>query len=307
MSLKTIDPGDLIDRDHDQEAFRELLRCKEDVRVFTITDKGGRGKSALLRRLAYNCEFEEPKTPSALILLDDLPDATPFKFVVKLWESLKDQVEFPDYEVLSGLYAKRDFSAFATEAPTFVSSMNFSGSQFQAGSRVENNSIKISGEKQTVNIAVSDWNPEQFEIARERCVNVFLKELREACPNRTIVLFLDAWERGNDTLRDFILKRLLHACIFDSPNSPPKLVVVIAGRDVPNFQARLRDRYPRFVRPGGSLKGWSSEHVLAFLKLYGFPDISEKRAAFLAAELEDGASLLDVKLFIENYVNKRAD
>src|SRR5262249_40524260 len=120
MSWKTIDPGDLIDRDHDQEAFRELLRCKNDVRVFTIKDEGGRGKSALLRRLAYNCEFEEPKTPSALILLDDLPDATPFKFVVKLWDSLKDQVTFPEYEFLSDRFAKRDFSAFGAESPTFV-------------------------------------------------------------------------------------------------------------------------------------------------------------------------------------------
>ena len=71
MAEAEYDPARCINRLAEQELFKRLLPCQDSVRLLTICDRGGRGKSALLGRLQYICKWEIiPRIPCCRITLD---------------------------------------------------------------------------------------------------------------------------------------------------------------------------------------------------------------------------------------------
>jgi hypothetical protein len=83
------DPRDLIDREAEQELFQVLVSFTSPARMLTICDKGGRGKSSLLKSLQYNCRYKiKPAVPACLIELDHLEEPSLFVFVAKVVEGL---------------------------------------------------------------------------------------------------------------------------------------------------------------------------------------------------------------------------
>src|ERR1051325_9382525 len=81
-----------IDRKAEQELFRKMLRLDAPARVLFISDKGGRGKSHLLKRLEYICKWEED-IPCSRVELKELQNPSPLALIKKIRDDLKLELE----------------------------------------------------------------------------------------------------------------------------------------------------------------------------------------------------------------------
>src|SRR2546425_11833274 len=113
------DPRNLIDRQAEQELFRDLVSFTSPARMLTICDKGARGKSSLLKRLQYNCKYEiKPPVPACMVALDQLANTSRFELINKIRDDLKG-VTFPKFDKLNNARIAHDFAPF--ELRTFES------------------------------------------------------------------------------------------------------------------------------------------------------------------------------------------
>jgi hypothetical protein len=83
-----------------------------------IGDKGGRGKSHLLKRLQFKCKYEfRPPVPACLVALDQLADTSKFGLVMEIREEFRG-VSFPKFDRLNYACLDNNFDAFTNIDPT---------------------------------------------------------------------------------------------------------------------------------------------------------------------------------------------
>jgi hypothetical protein len=309
MTVSKLNPRDHIDRHAEQELFRQLASFDSAARMLTICDRGGLGKSSLLKRLRYNCQREfRPPVPACLIELDKLQDPSHFAFVSGIVEELSSVRfakfnEFDNARVFkiaaafedSGDYRSRGLDIRASARAGTVAPGGLSaGVAVQHAERVD-----LSGER-------PEFTEEQERRARLRCVEAFFDDLRTICAAQPIVLLLDAWERCNIKLRDWILDELLgnHVLHPDSSLRPDKLGIVIAGRPY-HPSSTPEGLRPDELRPFfdsqaeleacvlsiASLSEWDEEHISEFLALNGLDEPSQEDIFFIKFKLRKGWSL----------------
>jgi len=309
------DPRDLIDRHAEQELFRNLMTFTSPARMLTIRDKGGRGKSSLLKRLKYNCQYEiRPPIPVCLIELDRIEDPSPFPFVLQVVEGFKIPDRFAKFRQLNEARTLRDFSIFSVGDDVRYRDPR-TPANVQASAKVEG-SIGEGGlaagfyadtiEKAYFQNANPEFTPEQEQLARQRCVEAFFEDLRTICAAEPMVLILDAWERCNLELRQWVTDELLakHCCHADHHLRPDKLAIVVASRPYDpattrqglrpdEFRPLFRDEqeHGATVLSIKSLSEWEREHVSAFMENNGFEQPSEDDISVIQARLKAGWSL----------------
>jgi hypothetical protein len=324
-----LDPRDLIDRLAEQEVFTEILPGPgEDnaasARVLTICDKGGRGKSALLARLLYNCRYEvKPPASGCLIPLDQLIDPAPFSFIKQIYDGLMPvpgddiKARFAKFKQLNEARELRDFSLFGSPPSWPPSGPGLFGSSqtgpMGPGARSAGLSIEEIAHVETQNIYSQfqrlEFTEEQERRAQEKCVEAFFEDLRTVCATQTIVVLLDAWERCNVKFQRWITDVFLgNYCLHPDKNlRPARFAIVIAGR--PFFQPDepyglradefrpLFDTHAEFetmVRDRRSLSEWEHDHVEQFMINNGCPAPSGEEIAVIQAKLKTGWSLLQI-------------
>jgi hypothetical protein len=318
-----LDPRSLIDRQVEQEVFTELLPGPSQVnassaRVLVIGDRGGRGKSALLRRLLYNCRYEiKPPVNGCLISLDNLEDTSPFAFIKALHDGLKPVPDvdvrdrFAKFKQLNEARASKDDGAFRSQ-PAWSLGQGIVGTSLagtmapgarNAGVSIEAPNIRTQNIYQSGQAA--DWTAEQEYRAREKCIDAFFEDLRAVCATHAIVVLLDAWERCNIELREWIRDVFLgDRCLHPNPNlRPARLSIVIAGRHYdPKTPYGLRvdefrplfgsqQEYEAMVRDRRSLSDWDYEHVKQFMVNHGLDAPSDLEVAMIQEKLKQGRSL----------------
>lgn len=304
-----LDPRNLIDRHAEQTLFRELVTCETDARMLTICDRGGRGKSSLLRRLRFNCHWEiHPPVPCCLIELDQIEpspwgfaQAVASGFTVRA-QSIRDQ--FAKFEKLDLARTKKDFTPFdegdgppAVHTAAADSPARLSG--HAAADHVQGDNIGVFVERYEVQNA--EFTQDQERRARERCVEALFDDLRVMSAKQPMVLLLDVWERCNLELRDWIFGHVLGNHLFnESPNlRPEKLSVVIAGRPYePGVHGLMEDEFrPLFASDAAydaaaksikSLSEWDSNHVQEFMKINGRPEPTEAEVNLIREKLAAG-------------------
>jgi len=319
--MNEFDPRDLIDRHAEQELFRNLVTFKSAARMLTIRDKGGRGKSSLLKRLRYNCQYEMmPPIPVCLIELDRMDDPSPFPFVVQVVEGLNIWDRFAKFRQHNEARTLRDFAVFSSG-----SDMKYRESRILAnihgGANVEGpvaeEATIIGTYVDKLNIQNPEFTEEQEQLARQKCAEAFFEDLRTICAAEPMVLILDAWERCNLELRQWIRDEFLakHCCHFDRNLRPDKLAIIVASRPYepantrqglrPNeFRPLFKDEHDHetTVLSIKSLSEWDKEHVSAFMQNNGCPEPSEEEISFIQSRLKVGWSLEKILTLIDEYL-----
>ena len=269
MAEKNFDPKKFIDREFEQELFEELLQLKDNARILAIQDnKGGMGKSQLLEQFRYRCRTVRPRTPVSLIALDQLPGDSPLDLINMVVQHLSNfGVDFPEFNRYESARISKDFTPIRA-------SIYLQGATFR-----EAKDVMIAGtatrvqQAATVNIGtvVVEFTPEQERKAQEVCLRAFFDDLKKHCAREQIVLMLDAYEKCPKAIKDWIEDWLLEQFFFDFEHRPERLILVIAGREILNFEMRWSaEDCKETVRSVKALGQWTQRHVEECLRVYGF-------------------------------------
>jgi hypothetical protein len=259
------DGGQVIDRDAEAELFRELLQFTDQRRLFLISDKKHRGKTTLLRKLKYHCDWSSPRTPCALVRLDDLQDNHPYALVEALYDQLQVAgVTLQSFESARAAIRRRDPSHFAVQGSAHFGGAYITGGQ-QAGAIAN-----VEGGVGTLvlNPATVNWDPGMETLAREEAIREFFRELREVCRTQTVVCLVDTVDdQANRKLVDFVLEKFVRGQLLGAQDPPDRLLLGLAGRSEQSLFQPYRRNYPQRVHSLEGLGAWSNEHVRAFLEL----------------------------------------
>jgi len=282
-----------IDREVEREIFHQMLSFKNNARLLTFRDNGGRGKSALLKQLQYECRYIED-IPASLISFDGFIVAG-FDLVKAIREDLKKfgSIEFNKFDTLDNARMLKDPAPFTD----LVSSD--SGVVKAEQAEVKDRAI-VAGRVDLIiqNVERStlkqheQWPNEDYEeFAREHCIAAFFEDLKNICKEKPVVILLDAWERCEETLQGWILQPMLQNLCFDVSERPAKLIFVLAGRTMPPLKEKLRDSYSNLVVSREKLSEWSFEHMKEFLKAHGYMSLDDETISILTRQVNEGKSL----------------
>jgi hypothetical protein len=264
------DPNKFIDREFEMELFERMLRFESNARILAICDSSGMGKSLLLEMFRYRCRTVQ-RIPVSLIKLNELPDETPLALARAVTRDLRGfQVSFPTFEQYETARVGGDFAAirvaFRLDRASF------------AGAEVRMAGVNIERAGPVTVTPSGALSPEQDAWARDVCLRAFLDDLRAASVERPVVVLLDAYEHCHQNvpaLRDWLLETLLDKTCFDPAQRPARLLLVLAGRELPTFTSRWTpDECATVVESVAQLRKWERRHVAEWLHLYrpGCPD-----------------------------------
>jgi hypothetical protein len=318
--MRDLRPEDHIDRVAEQELFSNLTTYQTPARILMICDQGGQGKSSLLKRLRYNCQYKiKPSVACCLLELDKLGDPSPFAFVREVVNGSSGRGEnipslFAKFNHLNGARMAKDFTPFEDDSRTFrTRDPRLIGIATVGGSNFGTN-IGINVEGDYIAPGAAEFTEEQDKRARDRCVDAMFDDLRSICATRPMVLLLDSWERCNLSLRDWIFEEMLgnHVLSLDVNLRPDKLAIVIAGRPYVPGQAQYGLRHDEFrglfdtdedfaecVLSIKSLSEWESEHIRTFMVINGYPEPTEDDVNYIRGLLRKGKSLEKIVSLIE--------
>ncbi|MGH9840615.1 MAG: hypothetical protein ACREEM_17700 [Blastocatellia bacterium] len=308
---KEFTPDKLIDREAEQEIFEKLLLHEDDARLLTISDQGGQGKSALLKRLHYNC-FYWKEMPVCLIELQHREDRGPFQIVEEIRNDFRanfPRLQFKEFDYLNARRMDQEPSAFGVGSGAVQGSIQGTVNAQTATLGGSNNLVAGVGLQNVEKVIINPnspavWTPDREEDARNQCVTAFFKDLKVICLEETVVLLLDTWDGcKNDKLRNWILKVLLWQHCFDLENRPGRFVLVLSGREegFPNFKSILKDRYSTFVRSIESLGEWNEKHVKEFLIVHGYDQVGDLEVQLICAKIKKGWPLETALRFVADY------
>jgi hypothetical protein len=116
-----------------------------------------------------------------------------------------------------------------------------------------------------------ELTPDQELVAQEVSIQALFDDLRPVCAERPVVLLIDAYEKGSDALKDWLVEYLLERQFFDLERRPARLLLVVAGRDIPAFNRHWSAEDCRsIVRSVDELGKWTRDHVEECLRVHGF-------------------------------------
>jgi hypothetical protein len=266
MIERSFDLEKFIDREFEQELFENLLRLHDDSRILAICAGGGMGKSSLLEKFQYRCRVVRPRIPVSLVPLDQLPGASPLAIIRLI---VRD---------LSALGA--DFSMFtqyerARLAGDFLSIralIDLDRASFRDASDVHIRGINVERtERVFITGRVTKLTAEQDSVAQEASASAFFADLKHHCTDHTTVIMLDAYERCDKQIQKWILEHFLEQVCFNVEQRPMRLVVVIAGRELPNFKYHWApEDCLSIVRSVNQMSTWERKHVEECLRVHGY-------------------------------------
>jgi hypothetical protein len=293
MVFKTSIPTEsIIDREVEQEEFKNMLKFQEEARLLVIQDRQSTGKTTLLRRLHYNCKWDEiPPKPASLVYLDNTTEMdSPFALVEKIRMGLSG-LQFQTFDRLLRARVNRDASAFIGSSVAYRAIQHFEGSTFSGGSvQAVSQQYNVSGD---LNVNPLAWTAEQEALARQECISAFFKEIKENADQNPLVVLLDSYDdRCNEDLQTWIRDNFVYPLCFDVQNRPQQLLLVLAGRKLPGFKDLLqRPNYSHLIRSRASLGSWTDDHARAFLQLHGYGDLIPEHVNIVLKVVSEGVPI----------------
>lgn len=267
MADKKFDPQKFIDREFEQELFEELLQLKDSARILAIRDSGGMGKSQLLQKFQYRCRTaRRPRTPVSLVDLGQLPDNSPLGLVQQIEKELTAFLKFPTFAQLETARRAHDFTTI--RGAVDLRGADLHGAEMRVAGVMTN--IAQAGPV-TVHAAPSTFTDEQQAMARDLCVQAFLEDLAGHCRQQLVVIIFDGFEHCHVNLQTWLLDHFLEPHCFDLARRPAQLLVVLAGRELPRFEAHWpADDCALLVKSVRALGKWTATHVEECLRVHGF-------------------------------------
>jgi hypothetical protein len=294
----------VIDRDDEEKLFKDLLQ-QQARRLFLISDRKKRGKSTLLRKLKYHCDWEQkPRIPCGLVRLDDLPDNHPFCLVEALCNELQAAgVAFPEFEKLREAIKIRVATPFIAAGYGDFRGAQISGGQV-AGA-MTNVHVPAGTASVVVHAAAPSWDAGLESFARDEAIRTFVRELKETCQETRLVFLIDSVdEQANGNLRKWLLEQFVRVQVLEAADRPQRFLLVLAGRSEQSAFGPFKKNFPDLVQSLEGLGAWSNEHVRAFLELNrpeGAPQwaFQEYEIDFLRQRINEGDALERALLLAE--------
>lgn len=300
---KTFDPRRFVNRDVERELFEALLHVGDDARILAIQDGSGMGKSYLLKLFRYRCRTGRPRTPVSLVDLKQLGDHSPMTFIKTVVQDLTSfGLEFPNFARYERARVAADFLPFHASA------------SLQGASFVESKDIRISAMMLEVRTAeVVQVAPggvclteEQDRTAQEVCVRAFFDDMQACGPtDQPVVILMDSFEKCGEPLRDWLYTHFLEWAFFDPARRPPRLLLVVAGWEVPHFDLYWSlEACEQMVRSVRGLDRWTRHHIEECLRLHDLPYEERDVDAFYRL-VEVGYTPLQVVTMMQNHPRKQ--
>ncbi|MFX0194482.1 MAG: hypothetical protein ACFFCW_00045 [Candidatus Hodarchaeota archaeon] len=293
------DPRKFVDRECELELFENLLRLSDHRRILAIQDLGGTGKTQLLRRFEYRCRTVKPRTPVSFVDLDGKDSETVIRVIKKDLELFK--LKFPSFN-------RYDFARIRGEFTSFLNSGYFEDADLKVPSsvRIEKPEvIQVSKIPSFVGERIKRFTPKQEEWAQAVCNKAFFDDLRSNCEKTPIILLFDRYETCEEELRNWIERDLFPLGFFDLENRPKKLILILAGRKIPDFTTDwAQEDVDAVVESVKELSKWKKEHVEECLRIHGFK-YEPKQLDALYLLIKSGLPPSEVVQSIELIMEKR--
>ena len=233
--MTLLDPVKIVDRDPESRRFEDLLVFNTPKRVLTVSDSPGRGKTTLLQKLRWICEFRH-ELPVVLVPLeeyDDHPDE--FELVHDIVRQLKEaDVRFPAFEKLAAARSFHDNQAFLETYRSVQGVVHAGGATVQGDATVAGVIYNIEHADQ---VGLAAWSDRADEEAKRLCLDAFFGELAAAARERPIVFLFDTVDAATDQLQRWIYLQLVRRRVLADAGQDQRLLVVLAGMDI---DAKLR-------------------------------------------------------------------
>ncbi|MEK6336720.1 MAG: hypothetical protein AABM67_17470 [Acidobacteriota bacterium] len=274
-------PKEFIDRKAEQDLFKGLMEFNEHARLFAVQDKRGTGKSTLLELLQHQCKFKF-YSPVGFVQLDVPSINSAFVFIETLRNSIGLNEPFSRFDGKIAALAGKIMVAFApVDIPINVSGNISAQSNISGGTQIG----------AQVNIASGEWNEAIHEQARNQCIKAFFEDLKSLYDENPLVVMLDSYDRCSEELKTWIIEEFVLPLSFNINKRPQRLLIVLSGRELPDFTLMLEEKYSDLVRASSPLSGWEKEHVNEFLKVHQYTKLSDKDMDFVWEKIEKGFSI----------------
>ena len=300
--MARLDEAKIIDRELEAEVFAEMLRCETERRVLVVTGRSGMGKSDVLRKLRFLCEFTH-EIPAALLPLEDFA-SRPDRFV--LVERMRTDLvlggaSFPAFDSLNSARAFGDVGHFTERLRAVQGSVDLREAQVGGTARVAGIMFNV---EHADSVAAPLWTDEAETQARAHCIQAFLADLRVAAAERPVVLLFDTVEQASEDLRRWLLLDLIKQWVLKGWQQH-KLIAVLAGQGLDVLvERRLRPEHRASIEPGATLREWSPQHVGDFLRAHGFGRLSPVEVDSIHRLLGAGHTLTRALLIAEVLMTK---
>jgi hypothetical protein len=295
--MTLIDASKIIDREVEAEIFNSMLRYESPRRVLIISDRGGMGKSALLRKLRYLCDWTH-RCPVALIDLrefENKPDV--FELVSQLRRGLNgSDVTFSRYDALNRARAFQDSEPFRASTLPVKGTVDARKAQVDGQARVAGMIIEHT---EHVHVGTRPWNDQAENEARTLCCRVFLEDLLAYTQRQTVVLLFDTVEKAPEELQRWIFLELIREPLV-SGWKDQRLIVVLAGQDVAELlKKRLGAEGRECIESISSLSKFNLDHVNEWIRANTTTVFSEATVQSIYGLLSAGHTLLQAELIVQ--------
>jgi hypothetical protein len=300
--MARVDEANIIDREAEVEIFARMLHCDTPRRVLVVSDRGGMGKSDVLRKLRYVCEYTHD-VPVALIQLEDFatrPDI--FAIVRRLRDALDASgAELPTFDSLNNSRLFGNTVQFAEQVRSIHGMVDLRGAQVTS-STVAGTIFNI---ERAEHVSLPPWNEEAESQAREMCIEAFLVDLLNSARKNPTVLMFDTVDNAGEELLRWLFLELVRKRVLTGWQSH-KLIVVLAGQKIAAMlDRRLRPEHRECIEPIASLSRWELHHVAEFLQVHGFCALKPGQVEAIHRLLGEG-NTLTAALAIAKLVSEEA-
>src|SRR5262249_10946703 len=128
---------------------------------------------------------------------------------------------------------------------------------------------------------VAQLTMEQDAVAQEASVSAFLADLERYCEAHTAVIMLDAYDRCERQLQQWIIEQFLERVCFNMEQRPGRLVVVVAGPVLPIFEHHWSSEdCGSIVCSVQQMSAWERRHVEECLRVHGYNYTAELIESF---------------------------
>lgn len=303
---KHSDNNDLIDCEWEQQTFLDLIKFDTSERIFAIEDRLKMGKSQLLKKLKQLCD--EQRLFATLISPEGLLSLSPHAFVSKIVNDLAPtptlrERYFPRFDRLEAARTFGDVHSIFTSR-TIRSEIFLEEANFEKARDVDiiGNQTKIGAVKHFhASSGTAQLTAEQESRALNESIKAFFNDLTDLCNKHKTIFLIDAYEKfSEDSLfEDWLLDDFLEHLFLNQESRPDKLLLVIAGRKLPEFDDQGWIKQPEhLVRIIKQIGRWKREHVAECMRREGL-ELNDRFLDMFLSLVETGVPSSHIILTIQ--------
>lgn len=255
----------------EEARFRGMLALDSAERVMAIRAGGESGKTHFLRRLARICLDHDPLVPASLVDFAVSRDANPLELARAIRKGFGQFVDFTRFDRLMTHY---DMRVWSPESAQLAGQVIATGMHADGAENVTIGGL-VTGDNS--HVTVNDRGPiglvdqQALDAAAAQCRAAFWDELAAHCRDKPAVIILDTYEQGMGAAKGWLEDELHGRCL--AGTWPERLLVVMAGKEIPAFSARWPTRhYEQHVIVIDDFGRWKPEDIEEGFRDVGFEE-----------------------------------